>query len=88
MNLTHCFDLKIHLRKKFVLEQFIVIRVVTASLLIMEKPSTTFIPERLNTWESPILQENASKTSAISNHLLKCNCAIDQIRVNFLAEPW
>ena len=54
----------------------------------MEKPSTTFMPERLNTWESPILQENASKTSAISNHLLKCNCAIDQIRVNFLAEPW
>ena len=35
------------------------IRVVTASLLITEKPSVIFIPERLNTWGSLISQENA-----------------------------
>ena len=33
--------------------------VVTATLLITEKPSVTFILERLNTWGSLILQENA-----------------------------
>ena len=37
-------------------------RVVTARLLIAEKPSVTFIPEGLNTWGSPFLQENESKT--------------------------
>ena len=55
-------DLEICLRKKFTLEKFIVICVVTARLLIMGKPSATFIPEQLNTWGFPILQGNVSKT--------------------------
>ena len=38
------------------------IRVVTGTLPITEKPSVTFIPERLNIWVSLILQENALKT--------------------------
>ena len=42
----------------------------------MSKPSATFVPERLNTWGSPILQENV-KQSAISDHLLQCNYAIN-----------
>lgn len=33
--------------------------VVTATLLIMEIPSATFIPEQLNTWGSAISQEKA-----------------------------
>ena len=33
--------------------------VVTARLLITEKPSVTFIPERLNTWGYLISQKNA-----------------------------
>ena len=49
VHLTHRFDLKIHLKEKFALEKFIVIRVVTARLLIMEKLSATFKPEQLNT---------------------------------------
>ena len=53
--------MNIHLGKKFTLEQFIVIRVVTAWLLIMGKPSATFKTERQNTWGSPVLQENVSK---------------------------
>ena len=43
-------------------KHFIVIRVVTARLLITEKPSATFIPEWLGTWGSSIIQEDASKT--------------------------
>ena len=46
----------------------------------MGTTSATFIPERLNTWGSSILQENALrnvKQSAISDHLLQCNCAIN-----------
>ena len=34
-------------------------RVVTAMLLITEKPSVTFKLERLNAWGSLVLQENA-----------------------------
>ena len=46
----------------------------------MGTTSATFIPERLNTWGSSILQENVSrnvKQSAISDHLLQRNCAIN-----------
>ena len=53
---------------------------VTAGLPIMQKPSATFIPERQNTWGFPILKENALKSvkqSAISDHLLQYNYAIN-----------
>ena len=66
-------------------------RVVTARLHIMRKPSATFLPERVNTWGSPILQENASKTlkqSAISDHLLQCNCAINFDDFSILATDY
>ena len=38
-----------------------------------------FIPEQLNTWGSPILQENALQmlNSLQYDHLLQCNCAIN-----------
>ena len=48
------------LEKRFTLELFITITVVTARLLIMKKPAT-FKPEQLNKWESLILQENDFK---------------------------
>ena len=43
-----------------------------------EKTSATFIPEQLNTWRSTILQKALKnvKQSAISDHILQCNCAI------------
>ena len=36
-------------------------RVVTASLLFTEKSSATFIPERLNIWESPVFRKTPQK---------------------------
>ena len=59
VDLTLYFISKIHLRKNSALELFIAIGVVTATLLITEKLSVTFIPKRLNTWGSLILQKNA-----------------------------
>ena len=58
LRLDTLFHFKDLLEKKSFLEKFIVIGVVTATLLITKKPSVTFIPEQLNTWESLILQEH------------------------------
>ena len=50
-------------------------------IVIMGKPSTTSIPEQLNTWGSPSYRKMPHtiniKQSAISDHLLQCNCAIN-----------
>ena len=59
VDLTLYFISKIHLRKNSALELFIAIGVVTATLLITEKLSVTFIPVQLKTWGSLILQKNA-----------------------------
>ena len=42
----------------------------------MEKPYVTFTPERLNTWGSLILQENALKRQK-NDRLLQLNCTIN-----------
>ena len=43
----------------------------------MGKPSATFKPEWLNTWGSPQKCLKNLNQSAISDHLLECNCAIN-----------
>ena len=60
--LNKLFRFEDPLEKKIHSGIIIAIRVVTARLLIIGKPSATFVPERLNTWGSPILQENDLKT--------------------------
>ena len=58
LRLNTLYHFKDLLEKKSFLEKFIIIAVVTATLLIKKKPSVTFITEQLNTWESLILQEH------------------------------
>ena len=57
--LNTLFHFKDSFEKNSALELFIATGVVTATLLIKEKLSVTFIPEQLNTWGSLILQKNA-----------------------------
>ena len=57
------------LEKKIRSGILIVICVVTAGLFIEKKPSVTFIPERLNTWEPPLSRENALKTLSSMQYL-------------------
>ena len=63
------------------------IRVVTGTLLITEKPSVTFTPERLNIWGSLILGKRLKnvKQSAISDHLFQYNCTINFDNFGILA---
>ena len=58
-------------------------------MLITEKPSVNFIPERLNTWGSISNLTGKRlknvKQSAISDHLLQCNCTINFDHFDILA---
>ena len=57
--LNTLFHFRDSLRKKICPGKIYNYRCSNYILLITEKPSVTFIPERLNTWGSLILQENA-----------------------------
>ena len=64
-----------------------VIRLVGPMLTITENLFVTFILEQLNTWESPISQENVLnfKQAAIRNHISQYKYPINFGDSNFLS---
>ena len=80
--------IKIPLRKIFPLVLFTDTRVVTASLLIMVKDTATFfIRAGDHTGISNLNRKclKSIKRSAVSDHLLECNCSIDFDHFDILA---
>ena len=72
--------INIPLRKIFPLALFTDTRVVTASLLIMVKDTATFFiraAEHMGIFNSNGKCLKSIKQSAVSDHLLECNCSID-----------
>ena len=67
---------------------FVDTHVVTATLLIMVKFNIIFSLELQSMWLFLILLENGYKNikdSAVSDHLLQCNCTIDLNHFDVLA---
>ena len=84
-NFVHCFVLKISLIRKFVLILFIVVRVVATMLLITYRHFFTRATKDVGISNLTGKRVKIVKGSAVSDHLLQCDCTIDFDHFDILA---